>query len=170
MEAEKTSLPDYDASGRVCKGMVKSLLASVYLTTAGHPLNRSANYELARDKAFEVISGVPNQYPYTLFDNYAYLHDREHKIQQELILQVQVEIGTNDQGTSGIAQLIIPEKCGISKFPDEYGALTVRDEFVQSYEKGDRRANLTLGETNTFFFNTYEKRWNSYFFQPDRFI
>ena len=166
LEAEKTSLPDYDASGRVCKGMVKSLLASVYLTTAGHPLNRSANYELARDKAFEVISGVPNQYPYTLFDNYAYLHDREHKIQQELILQVQVEIGTNDQGTSGIAQLIIPEKCGISKFPDEYGALTVRDEFVKSYEKGDRRANLTLGEKNTFFFNTYEKDGTPISFSP----
>ena len=98
------------------------------------------------------------------------MHDREHKIQQELILQVQVEIGTNDQGTSGIAQLIIPEKCGISKFPDEYGALTVRDEFVQSYEKGDRRANLTLGETNTFFFNTYEKDNNFSIYIFVRFI
>ena len=111
----------------------------------------------ARDKAFEVISGVPSKYPYTLFDSYAYLHDRAHKVSSELILQVQVELGTNDQGTSGIAQLIIPEKSGISSFPDEYGALTVRDEFVQSYEEGDKRADLTPGETNTFFFNAYEK-------------
>lgn len=166
LEAENSSLPDYDATGRVCKGMVKSLLASVYLTTAGQPLNRTENYEQARDKAFEVISGVPNKYPYTLFDSYAYLHDRAHKVSSELILQVQVELGTNDQGTSGIAQLIIPEKSGISSFPDEYGALTVRDEFVQSYEEGDRRADLTPGETNTFFFNAYEKNGELISFSP----
>lgn len=166
LEAEKTTLPDYDASGRVCKGMVKSLLASVYLTTAGQPLNRATNYALARDKALEVINGVPGRYPYTLFDSYAYLHDRAHKIQKELILQVQVLLGTNDQGTSGIAQLIIPEKCGISKFPDEYGALTVCDEFVQSYEEGDKRADLTPGATHTFFFNSYMKDGTLMSFSP----
>ena len=36
--AEASGLPNYDANGRVCQGMVKSLMASVYLTMAGFPL------------------------------------------------------------------------------------------------------------------------------------
>ena len=147
--AENTTLPNYDATGRVCKGMVKSLLASVYLTMAGQPLNLGTPYyTLAAQKAEEVIDGKW----YTLFDNYAYLHNRAHKLKGEFIFQAQTLYGTNDQGTSGIVQLIIPEKSGISILGDEYGALTVRDEFLESYEAGDLRA-----QQRQFFFTEYVK-------------
>jgi hypothetical protein len=156
--AENSSLPDYDATGRVCKGMVKSLMASVYLTMAGQPLNLGTSYyTLAAQKAGEVIDGGW----YSLFDKYAYLHDRVHKVKGEFILQTQTLYGTNDQGTSGIAQLIIPERAGISVFGDEYGALTVRDEFVQSYEPGDLRA-----QEQQFFFTQYNKAGTLIKFKP----
>lgn len=53
--AEAAGLPNTSASGRVTLGTVKSMLAKVYLTMAGYPLNETAKYALARDKAKEVI-------------------------------------------------------------------------------------------------------------------
>ncbi len=148
--AEASGLPDYDANGRVCQGMIKSLMSSVYLTMAGFPLNKGTEYyTLAAKKAEEVIDGG---WYAPLFTDYAYLHDRAHKLKSEFILQLQTLIGTNDVGTSGIAQLIIPEKSGISKFADEYGAMTPIKEFVDSYEAGDKRAN-----EKQFFFTDYVK-------------
>jgi len=83
--AENSGLPNIDVTGKASLGAAKSLLASVYLTMAGSPLNKgAAYYQLAADKAKEVIDG---NY-YSLFNNYAYLHDRAHKNQGELIFQV----------------------------------------------------------------------------------
>lgn len=150
-KAEKSGLPSYDATGRVCQGMIKSLMASVYLTMAGHPLNKGTEcYTLAVQKAEEVIDGG---WYAPLFTDYAYLHDRAHKIKGEFILQTQTLMGTNDVGTSGIAQLIIPEKSGISSFGDEYGSITARKEFVESYEEGDKRAR-----EQEYFFTEYTRR------------
>ena len=148
--AETSGLPNYDPNGKVCLGMVKSLMASVYLTMAGFPLNKGGEYyTLAANKAEEVIDGG---WYSPLFSDYAYLHDRAHKLKNEFILQVQVLMGTNDLGTNGIAQLIIPEKSGISKFADEYGSLTPIDAFVESYETGDKRAR-----EKQYFFSSYIK-------------
>src|SRR5690606_9601621 len=55
--AKGMGLPFTDATGRVSLGAVKSLLASVYLTMAGYPLEGGMEYyQKARDKAFEVIN------------------------------------------------------------------------------------------------------------------
>ncbi|RAJ08001.1 RagB/SusD family nutrient uptake outer membrane protein [Arenibacter echinorum] len=53
----ESNLPD-DAvdEGRVYKSAATGLLAKVYLTTAGYPLNITANYSLAKTKAVEVIT------------------------------------------------------------------------------------------------------------------
>ncbi len=143
--AEQSGLPNTDASGRVSLGAVKSLLASVYLTMAGHPLNKGEEYyRLAAEKAEEVIdSGW-----YTLFDDYAYLHDRAHKNQGEFIFQVQYQAGIS---THAITQLITPENEGITPFGDEYGSLRPINEFVASYENGDKRT-----EEQQFYFSKYE--------------
>src|SRR5699024_7501375 len=54
--AEKAGLPGNTDSGRISQGAVKSLLASVYLTMAGYPLQKGNEYyQLAADKAEEVI-------------------------------------------------------------------------------------------------------------------
>lgn len=145
--AEASTLPNTDVTGRVSKGAVKSLLASVYLTMAGYPLQKGqAYYQLAADKAAEVIDAKW----YTLFDNYLYLHDRAHKNGSEFILQVQYSGAII---SNNIARLIIPEKIGISKFGDEYGALMPYKQFVESYETGDKRA-----EEKQFFFTNYNGR------------
>ncbi|MBP1653345.1 MAG: hypothetical protein H6Q26_3502, partial [Bacteroidetes bacterium] len=131
--AEASSLPTTDVTGRVSVMAVKSLLSSVYLTMAGYPLQKgSSYYQLAADKAAEVIDGGG----YELFTSYAYLHDRAHKNGSEFILQVQY---SGSIVSNNIARLIIPEKIGISKFGDEYGALMPYNQFVNSYETGDKR-------------------------------
>jgi len=145
--AETSSLPTTDVTGRVSVMAVKSLLSSVYLTMAGYPLQKgTAYYQLAADKAAEVI----NSGNYQLFTSYAYLHDRAHKNGSEFILQVQY---SGSIIFNNITRLIIPEKIGISKFGDEYGSLMPYNQFVASYEPGDKRA-----EEKQFFFTNYNGR------------
>ncbi|MEO6916447.1 MAG: RagB/SusD family nutrient uptake outer membrane protein, partial [Chitinophagaceae bacterium] len=132
-EAEISGLPATDRKGKVSLGAVKSLLASVYLTMAGQPLNKGAAYfTLAADKAKEVIDANS----YSLFTDYYFLHDRAHKNQSELIFQVQYLTGVR---TNDIIKAITPSKIGISLL-DEYGAIMPRIEFVKSYEMNDKRA------------------------------
>jgi hypothetical protein len=53
-----------DATGRTSLGAIKSLLAEVYLTMAGYPLNKGQEYyQMAANKAKEVIDSKS----YTLF-------------------------------------------------------------------------------------------------------
>jgi hypothetical protein len=149
-EAEKSGLPNVDRSGKASLGAVKSLLASVYLTMAGQPLNKGTEYyKLAADKAKEVIDAGW----YTLFDNYLYLHDRAHKNQGEFIFQVQYQTGIR---TNEITEFITPSKIGISKLSGEYGSLMPRSEFVQSYEPGDKRT-----QEKQFYFTQYLAKGSS---------
>ena len=142
--AESSGLPDVDRTGKVSLGAVKSLLASVYLTMAGHPLNKGAEYySLAAQKAEEVIDAEW----YDLFDNYDYLHDRAHKNLGEFIFQVQYLTGVQ---TNSITEFVTPDKIGISKLNGEIGALMPRNEFVESYEPNDKRAR-----ERQFFFSNY---------------
>lgn len=144
IKAENSGLPNTDKSGRASLGAVKSLLASVYLTMAGYPLNLGTPYyKLAADKSKEVIDSKW----YTLFNDYAYLHDRSHKNSEELIFQVQYKSGI---ATNNITEFVTPDKIGISKLPSEIGALMPRDEFVSSYEPNDKRA-----EEKQFYFSKY---------------
>ncbi|HET9486460.1 MAG TPA: RagB/SusD family nutrient uptake outer membrane protein, partial [Chryseosolibacter sp.] len=57
--AEASGLSWTDKTGRVSQSAVKSLLANVYLTRAGYPLNKGqAYYSLAAAKAKEVIDNA----------------------------------------------------------------------------------------------------------------
>ncbi|QNL52689.1 RagB/SusD family nutrient uptake outer membrane protein [Olivibacter sp. SDN3] len=141
--AESSGLPNVDRTGRTSLGAVKSLLANVYLTMAGYPLNLGEEYyRLAADKAAEVA----NEDWYPLFNNLDFLHDRPNKNQGEFILQVQYLGGIAD---NNITQMIIPYNIGISRHGDEFGALNPRRAFVDTYEAGDLRA-----EERGFFFTS----------------
>ncbi|MGK9123747.1 RagB/SusD family nutrient uptake outer membrane protein [Olivibacter sp. SA151] len=134
--AENSSIPDVDRTGRASKGAVKSLLANVYLTMAGYPLNKGAEYyQLAAAKAAEVTTQGDAWYP--LFSNLEFLHDRPNKNLGEFILQVQYLGGVAE---NNITQMIIPYNSSISRHGDEYGSLVPRREFVNSYEVGDKRS------------------------------
>lgn len=141
--AEAAGLPTVDRTGRISAGAVKSLLASVYLTTAGYPLQIKANYSLAATKAAEVIDAGS----YSLFSSYASLHNTVDKNQGEFILQAQYSFGIT---SNAISPLIIPYFVGISKYSDEFGALIPTNEFFNSYEAGDLRV-----QEQQFYFSKY---------------
>ncbi len=142
--AEGSGLPYVDPTGRVSLGAIKSMLASVYLTMAGYPLQKGAEYyKKAADKAKEVITS--NQY--RLFTTYDDLHNPATKNTAENIFMVQ--FATNIQ-PSGWQTSIIPYNQGISAYSDQTGAIYANKEFVESYEKGDKRA-----EEKQFYYRTY---------------
>lgn len=71
----KTNLEPTSVNGvyRANKWMAQSLLANVYLTTAGFPLKNTANYALAAAEAKDVIDNGP----YELVDNYSDIMGQE---------------------------------------------------------------------------------------------
>lgn len=149
--AEESDLADVDRTGRVSKGAIKALLANVYLTMAGYPLNKGQEYyKKAADKAAELTTDGDAVYP--LFDNLDFLHDRPHKNEGELILQVQYLAGV---AQNNITQMIIPYNSSISKHGDEYGALVPLPIFVNSYEAGDLRS-----KERGFFFTSSARAKN----------
>lgn len=144
---EQSGLANVDQSGRVSIGAAKSLLASVYLTMAGFPLNKGAEYyTLAAAKAEEVLDANW----YSLFSDYYFLHDRAHKNKEELIFQAQFS-GT--VAGNRIISMITPANIGISKLSEEQGAIMARDEFVKSYDAADKRIR-----EKQFYFTEYLSR------------
>jgi starch-binding outer membrane protein, SusD/RagB family len=144
IEAEGSGLPMTDVSGRVNMGAVKSLLADVYLTMAGFPLQKGAEYfQKAADKANEVITAGQ----YSLFASYDDLHSYATKNRGENLFMVQFapNILPSNWQTS-----IIPYNQGISAYSDETGAIFANKEFVESYEPGDKRA-----KEKQFYYRTY---------------
>jgi hypothetical protein len=143
--AESAGLPVVDRTGRITQSAAKSLLASVYLTMAGYPLQQTANYALAATKAAEVIDA--GNYP--LFANYISLHNNADKNQGELILQAQYQFGV---ATNAISPLIVPYFAGISNYNDEFGALIPTNGFFNTYESGDLRT-----QERQFYFSSYPR-------------
>lgn len=144
-DAENSNLPDIDETGRVSQGAVKTLLADVYLTMAGFPLQAGDEYyKLAADKAKEVIDNGS----YSLFDEYDDLHDHNIKNVGELIFQNQYLAGANI--TNGLTPWLLPNSLGISKFSDEFGVMYPTADFINSHESGDKRI-----EEQEFYFTQY---------------
>lgn len=147
--AENSGLPMRDTSGRVSMGAVKSMLASVYLTMAGYPLQRGNEYfQLAANKANEVIqSGT-----FSLFESYDDLHTVEEKNLGEHIFMTQFAAFTVP---STWQVSIIPYNRGISAYNAETGGIFANREFVESFEAGDKRA-----QEKEFFYTEYSLRAN----------
>ncbi|MBC9796781.1 RagB/SusD family nutrient uptake outer membrane protein [Sinomicrobium weinanense] len=141
---ESAGLPWSDTSGKVSLGAVKSLLAKVYLTMAGHPLQKGSEYyALAAEKAEEVIASGE----FKLFENYDALHDPAYKNIGENIfmIQYQTQILPSDWQI-----FIIPYNKNISAYSAETGGIYATQDFVNSYEPNDLRA-----EENQFFFTKF---------------
>lgn len=143
--AEAAGLPMADASGRASMGAVKSLLAEVYLTMAGFPLNKGAShYQLAATKANEVI--VSNSFK--LFTTYADLHSLATENKDEHIFMIQYLIGVAENPMQAI---LLPNFKDISKYGTEVGSTVPTNQFFNSYEAGDIRKQDGVG----FFYTTY---------------
>lgn len=74
----------------VSQGAVKATMAYVYMCIAGWPLNRTDHYDLAAQKAKEVIDGTKDgTYYYTLLENFSDIHSiRYNRSNKELLLGI----------------------------------------------------------------------------------
>ncbi len=143
--AEASGLSWTDATGRVSMGAVKSLLAEVYLTMAGQPLNKgAAYYKLAADKAFEVISSGN----FSLFSNYMDLHSVATENRGEHIFEIQYLEGVSSNPNQGI---LLPNFKDVSAYGTEIGSTVPTLQFYNSFEPGDLRAVDRQG----FFYTSY---------------
>lgn len=143
--AEASGLNWTDAGGRVSLGAVKSLLAEVYLTMAGYPLDKGKTYyQLAADKANEVITSAK----FSLFPDYNSLHDESLENQQEQIFEIQYLGGVANNGNQAI---LLPNFKDVSAYGTEVGSTTPTTQFFNSFEAGDKRVIDRQG----FFYTSY---------------
>ncbi|CAN5335511.1 RagB/SusD family nutrient uptake outer membrane protein [soil metagenome] len=151
LAAEAAGLPWMDVSGRVNLAAVKSQLARVYLTMAGHPLNKGAEYyQLAADKAYEVISYAnSNPTEINLFPTYWDIHNENlgNRLEHIFMIQYNALVASNPMDN-----LVRPNFKPVTFHgPGGTGSTVPVREFYQSYEEGDLRAEDQVG----YFYTTY---------------
>ena len=130
--SETSGLNDTDSTGRVSLAAVKSLMAKVYLTMAGYPLNKTEYYADAASKAKEVM----NITSLDLFDTYNEIHSEttENTVEHIFSIQYAPNVKANDMAYSFLPQKNIT-KGGAT------GWLTnvPENNFYNSFEAGDLR-------------------------------
>lgn len=147
--AETSGLDWLNEDGRVSLGAVKSLLANVYLTMAGYPLELGSEYyAMAAAKAKEVI----DQDEFSLFSTYDALHRPETENAGEHIFMIQYQTGIVE---NPFQSLYLPYNRDISYYSTETGSIFPTNEFILSYEAGDRRI-----EEEQFYFTKYTSNAN----------
>ncbi len=143
--AELSGLDWTDVSGRVNMGAIKSLLARVYITMAGYPLEGGQEYyDLAYTKAKEVIDSDE----FELFTKYSDLRNpiKENKGEHIFMLQREAETAGS---TFHFSFLPYPVK-QISTSPNYGGALSPHPAFFNSYDDADARK-----QEQVFFYSEY---------------
>lgn len=147
VNAENSGLPWTDQSGHVSLGAVKSLLAKVYLTMAGYPMQKGAvYYQKAYDKALEVI----NSHQYSLFENYADLRNPALQNTREHIFMLQRHPTVAASNIHG-AYLPYPSEA-ISIQPAYGGAMAPVKAFYDSYAAADGRK-----QEQAFYYTKYPR-------------
>jgi starch-binding outer membrane protein, SusD/RagB family len=148
--AEAAGLSWMDVSGRVSLAAVKSQLAKVYLTMAGFPLNKGAEYyKLAADKSQEVIlyaNSNPNSI--NLFPTYGEIHKETNgnKLEHIFMLQYNIVVAGNPMNN------MFPNFKPVTfQGPSGTGSTVPTVKFYNSYEVGDLRAKNQEG----YFYTSY---------------
>lgn len=144
--AEAAGLPWMDATGRVSQAAAKSLLAKVYLTMAGYPLQKGTEYyTLAANKAKEVID---NAGTINLFPSYLDVHDptKKNTVEHIFSLQYNADVAENPMGN------MYPNFKPVTyRGPSGTGSTIPTVDFYNSYEPGDLRAVNQQG----WFYTSY---------------
>jgi starch-binding outer membrane protein, SusD/RagB family len=117
----ESNLPDVaPVLGRVDKMVAKALLARVYLTTAGFPINRTADFALAKTKALEVITSGK----FVLVDDYGNAFHKTRVYTTESIWEAfwQVPATINNSHlrsapTGSSSAILLPTSAFKSSFP-----------------------------------------------------
>ena len=146
-EAENSGLPWTDDSGRVSQAAVKTLLSKVYLTMAGSPLNETARFADAANKAKEIIDS-----PGTLglFATYGELHNENFNNTGENIFSLQY----NDLVAGNPMTNMFPNFQPVTyRGPSGTGSTIPDINFYNSFDDGDLRKTDREG---WFYTNYYE--------------
>jgi hypothetical protein len=132
--AEKANLPWTDKTGHVSQGAVKSLLAKVYITMGGYPLNKGqAYFQKAYEKAAEVIQSGQ----FSLFANYSDLRNPSSYNSAEHIFMIQHD-ETTISNIMHFSLMPYPE-LPVSIQPSYSGAMAPALSFYNSYDPADQR-------------------------------
>ncbi len=127
----EASLPDNAMQeGRVYRSAATALLAKVYLTMAGHPLNKTEHYQNALTKSLETI----NSGKFTLVEDYAGVF-RKSGYTTESIWEQTYAPGTGN----GIHSLSLTQQGFVP-------ILLPAGWFVNSFTAGDRRGSFGIIE------------------------
>ena len=114
----------------VTNGAAKSLLAYVYLSMAGYPLNDASKYALAAEKAKEVIDNA-GTWGYKLMEDIADLYSAEYNYENRSCEEVVLAFyNDNEWG------------CPLCGLPGDYGGWDVYYadlNFFRSYPEGPRK-------------------------------
>ncbi|MDR2911902.1 MAG: RagB/SusD family nutrient uptake outer membrane protein [Alistipes sp.] len=138
-EAERlmtsANAPLSNVDGRITLGAVKSLLAKVYITMAGFPLQKSEYYAKAYDKAKEVVTSGR----FTLAADYAAMRAGAFSNSGEYVWALQ---RNPDEAGSPVHNNTLPYPAPskpISANSDSGGAMAPHIAFYESYDEGDLR-------------------------------
>ena len=124
LDAE-TKLPEESQSmGRVNKYVAKAFLARIYLTSAGFPMNITANYAKAKEKAVEVI----NQGGYVLMPTF----DKVFKTEKYTSETIWAQLFEAPLISSSMHTLTAPTG-------SQTAIILPTDLFVKSFDAGDTR-------------------------------
>jgi hypothetical protein len=130
----------------ISMGAVKSLLADVYLTYAGFPVQGGdENYAESAKRSKEVIDNGG----FYLFPQYTDMINPDNKNKGEFIWQVQFAAGIQDNDLTAKS---LPQYHDIAVYSDEFGGLAPTSQFVKSYPAGDKRA-----QERQFFYTKWPK-------------
>jgi hypothetical protein len=145
MSAIQDDLPgSYEQAdqGRVSKWAVKGILAKVYLTMAGSPVNDAQALAQARPLLEEII----NQGPFQLHENYGemftYLNDNRF-----FIFEIQYQSGGTGTGNPLPAQVYptnLSADIALYRAMIFGSRLTVTDDLIESYSEQDERFDATI--------------------------
>ena len=148
MDAEAAGFALTDASGLASQMAVKSLLAKVYLTMAGQPLNKGAQYyQKAAAKAKEVIDyATANPGKVALFTSYDDLHNPAKENTIEHLFMIQFATGI---ANANYQSFFLPNNTNITA-SGEVGTTVPTPGFLATYEVGDKRT-----QEKGFYFKQY---------------
>ncbi len=143
--AENSTLPWRNTTGTVSKGLIKSLLADVYLTYAGAAINGGNDaYAESAKRSLEVIQSGEFQ----LFDEYTDMIDPINKNLREFIFQIQ--FAASVPAANPLTPINIPNFSRISRYSDEYGSVYPTAQFIASFDPADKRV-----KEKQFFYTNY---------------
>lgn len=159
------SAPSYEGGsiGRATIGAAKGLLTKVYLTRASYPERDALSYQLAYDKAKEII----NEGHYSLDSDYFNLNSLEGKTSQEWMFQIQYNVlAEQTSNWGGLHNPLNQGKAGRNANDWGYGRMSPTLKFAKSFEDGDLRSeSIAKGKINadgSIKYNKNSKVWYSH--------